>query len=917
MKGSAQRAKSGSKPVTAWWPPAGCDFDEQLALRRMTALWQELRWNSTERVQTQAARLATWMRNDGLQDVEVLGFPADGVSNFGGWRMPLCWSPRESRLEIVAPAGATGLVADYRKEPLSLVMYSASTRAGGVEADLVLCKPARIPASRVKGRIVLFDDAPDRDAVRRARLAGALGFVTDAMPEYKGIRTSADTARAVPYCNALLPPWRVPARERGFGFAVSPETGRRLRALLAAGSVRVRATVTATLEPGELPVVTGYLRGRTGQEVLITAHMDEPGANDNASGVAVALGIGRMLASATRSGWTPERGVRFFFSVETRGLMAFLNTNPKLFHNGVSGLNLDMLGADQAASGATLKIAHNQPALPDPILPLLLRNLAAMPGLRWKLGQDCGDNAMGDPLVGISTTMLVQAPDRTYHTNLDRPECLSATAVRRMGDWLGGHVGHLCSAGPAEIGELARLGVRYARRRLVEVARTVSERHPGEEPTALRHHAEQERRRLTGLLRLLPAEDQPVWVEGTNPALPTVNARGLSPETAAREQVERLAARIVPPVVRNEGIQAAAPVDRWAALAARRIPLKTFCGFLAAENLTPDVHRRLCRVAGGTFGWGAPWWLQWALGWSNGKRPLLQIGDLLRHEGRGVPCERLVRTFDILAREGFVRWRPRLTGRDLDRALRRVGVRPGILVMAHTSLSAFGYVEGGARTVIDRLQAAVGTAGTLVMPTHTVSTFGKPAYDAARTPSTVGSITEVFRKLDGVWRSLHPTHSMAARGPLAEALTAGHTGDMAPLAREGFWGRFIDDDGWVLMMAPLRKNTLMHAAELWSGVKLPGMVLAGRPGQCGAAHVIPSAPWHNNWFDLAHERMRRRGKIASAPLGEGTIYLMRGRDVVEAGLAVLRDDPLLVTKKGCHCAWCEIIRRRQGAGDRP
>jgi hypothetical protein len=59
--------------------------------------------------------------------------------------------------------------------------------------------------------------------------------------------------------------------------------------------------------------------------------------------------------------------------------------------------------------------------------------------------------------------------------------------------------------------------------------------------------------------------------------------------------------------------------------------------------------------------------------------------------------------------------------------------------------------------------------------------------------------------------------------------------------------------------------------------------------------------------------MKSRGLIASAPLGEGTVYLMRGRDVVEAGLAVLRDDPLQVTKKNCHCAWCEIIRRRNVA----
>ncbi len=47
-------------------------------------------------------------------------------------------------------------------------------------------------------------------------------------------------------------------------------------------------------------------------------------------------------------------------------------------------------------------------------------------------------------------------------------------------------------------------------------------------------------------------------------------------------------------------------------------------------------------------------------------------------------------------------------------------------------------------------------------------------FDAKRTPSEMGLLTELFRRMPGSRRSLHPTHSITAFGPLAEQLTANH-----------------------------------------------------------------------------------------------------------------------------------------------
>jgi aminoglycoside 3-N-acetyltransferase len=71
---------------------------------------------------------------------------------------------------------------------------------------------------------------------------------------------------------------------------------------------------------------------------------------------------------------------------------------------------------------------------------------------------------------------------------------------------------------------------------------------------------------------------------------------------------------------------------------------------------------------------------------------------------------------------------------------------------------------------------------TLVMPTFVLggrsydkeTYFRDHIYNVKRTPSEMGLLTEVFRRRPGVKRSLHPTHSVCAYGPLADELTSTH-----------------------------------------------------------------------------------------------------------------------------------------------
>jgi aminoglycoside N3'-acetyltransferase len=122
---------------------------------------------------------------------------------------------------------------------------------------------------------------------------------------------------------------------------------------------------------------------------------------------------------------------------------------------------------------------------------------------------------------------------------------------------------------------------------------------------------------------------------------------------------------------------------------------------------------------------------------------------------------------------------------DLRRHLdERVGQDYEIL-MVHSSLNhMLPMYTGGAVEFMRMLVDLCGPRRTLAMPgfffgdSQTNDVVGyysqHPRFDVRRTPSQMGIVTELFRRLPGVRQSLHPTHRISALGPLAEDLTRGH-----------------------------------------------------------------------------------------------------------------------------------------------
>ncbi|WP_028552740.1 AAC(3) family N-acetyltransferase [Paenibacillus sp. UNC451MF] len=159
--------------------------------------------------------------------------------------------------------------------------------------------------------------------------------------------------------------------------------------------------------------------------------------------------------------------------------------------------------------------------------------------------------------------------------------------------------------------------------------------------------------------------------------------------------------------------------------------------------------------------------------------------------------------------------------------LKRMGIDPKGTLLMHSSMKSIGHVENGADTVLDALTNYM-EEGLLVLPTHTWSYINSsnPKFYVESSPSCVGILPELFRKRQGVHRSYHPTHSVAAYGSDAKSLVQGDERWDTPCHRESAWGKLLDRQATIILVGvDLRRNTFIHGIEEW--VDIPGRLTDG------------------------------------------------------------------------------------------
>lgn len=152
----------------------------------------------------------------------------------------------------------------------------------------------------------------------------------------------------------------------------------------------------------------------------------------------------------------------------------------------------------------------------------------------------------------------------------------------------------------------------------------------------------------------------------------------------------------------------------------------------------------------------------------------------------------------------------------LSTQLRELGVRPGGVLLVHSSLRSLGPLEGGAEAVILGLLESLGPRGTLLLPALSYASVGpdSPLFDLRHTPACIGALPEFFRTRPGTLRSIHPTHSVCGTGRRAAELLSGHELDSTPVGPHSPFARLPGLEGQILFIGcGLRPNTSMHGVE--------------------------------------------------------------------------------------------------------
>ena len=239
--------------------------------------------------------------------------------------------------------------------------------------------------------------------------------------------------------------------------------------------------------------------------------------------------------------------------------------------------------------------------------------------------------------------------------------------------------------------------------------------------------------------------------------------------------------------------------------------------------------------------------------------------------------------------------------------LRALGLRPGDIVLMHSSMKALG-TKMTPDAFLREVVAYLGPEGTLLLPALTYENVNanQPLFSVRETEPCIGLLPRAFFRMKGVSRSLHPTHSVCALGKMAEELTSGHALDDTPVGPRSPFMLLPAYGGKLLFIGDvLGSCTFLHGIEEIAGA--PYTLARGRTrytvenflGQRQDRYMISHD--FDGW-DQQYQRIReiltypdlRTGKV-----GEADCTLIDAEALAEKALEKLRRDPFFfVSRRG-------------------
>ncbi|MGB9595625.1 MAG: AAC(3) family N-acetyltransferase, partial [Candidatus Poribacteria bacterium] len=245
-----------------------------------------------------------------------------------------------------------------------------------------------------------------------------------------------------------------------------------------------------------------------------------------------------------------------------------------------------------------------------------------------------------------------------------------------------------------------------------------------------------------------------------------------------------------------------------------------------------------------------------------------------------------------------------VTQADIVDGLRKLGLKQGDVAFVHSSLSSFGYVEGGAETVVKAFLDVLGENGTLAVPIFQNYFWDGPdqVWDRENSPSLMGQISETVRTWKGSRRSYHAPHPIAVIGRYAEDITERH--NLTDFSVNSPFARLLELDTWIVLIGVgYNSCTMIHIIEertevpyrRW--VNLTGTVIYNGIHQRKTYPFFARQPNVNYDFTPLGQRMESEGLVKTVTIGKSLVRAFRSRDMYDYTMRMVRQDPLFLVSK--------------------
>jgi len=264
------------------------------------------------------------------------------------------WEPVSASLQILGETTPL-LVSDSNRNMTYL--NSASTPTEGVTAEVIHLKDeGNLEQYNVKEKVVYIKGSA-RKLVPELINQGAMGVITYNNPDYLQPEKNTTSIQF-----RSLPPQ---IDSQFWGVALSYAAKERLESALEKSKTEVLVNIQTNRYPSEELTVVANIKGAKlpKERLVFSAHIQEPGANDNASGVGAQLEMATLAATLFRDKKIElDRTLTFLWGDEIISTRRYIEEDTERAAAIKWGISLDMVGENTTITGGSFLIEK----MPDP-----------------------------------------------------------------------------------------------------------------------------------------------------------------------------------------------------------------------------------------------------------------------------------------------------------------------------------------------------------------------------------------------------------------------------------------------------------------------------------------------------------------------------------------------------------------------